>query len=53
MDAVWQNMRTLSQITRKILLRTWGAMMLIPLLRRRGLSMHILQMALHKGKPTD
>lgn len=50
MDAVWQNMRTLSQTTHKILLRTWGAMMLILLPHKHDLSMHIRLMTLHRGK---
>lgn len=50
MDAVWQNMRTLSQTTHKILLRTWGAMMLILLPHKHGLSMQIRLMTLHRGK---
>jgi len=50
MDAVWQNMRTLSQTTHKILLRTWGAMMLILLPHKHDLSTHSRLMTLHRGK---
>ena len=50
MDAVWQNMRTLSQTTHKILLRTWGAMMLILLPHKHDLSTQIRLITLHRGK---